>query len=198
MDRLWSDHRPTDVELNLRVCEKRNLARFAEEVAAVEKRGHVVGCRFDLERRGDANPVGDLARRTGDEDRQVRMDVEGELFRRRGRDPVDTVAGAGASAWASAGAAGTGTPSGPNAPGSGGGESARNEEPGASGSDVRGAARPFPLAPCHGTRPTAAAATESTTSAARGRITFVIQPNIVSRAGALAAAPRGARKFAPA
>jgi len=41
LDRLRADKRMTDVELNLRVGEKRNVAWIAEVVAAVEESGHV-------------------------------------------------------------------------------------------------------------------------------------------------------------
>jgi hypothetical protein len=47
LDRLWPDHRPANVELDLRMCAKRNVAWVAEVVAAVEERGHVPARRAD-------------------------------------------------------------------------------------------------------------------------------------------------------
>ena len=47
LDRLRSDERTADVELDLRVCDERNVTRVAEVVAAVEERDHVPGRRAD-------------------------------------------------------------------------------------------------------------------------------------------------------
>jgi hypothetical protein len=47
-DRLRSDQRPADVELNLGVCQKRHTARVSEVAAPVQKRGYPPGARPDL------------------------------------------------------------------------------------------------------------------------------------------------------
>ena len=98
-DAVGAERLPPDVEeLAKRVCPLDRRFDVDDPVCGVGLEPGEAGaaddevtdrCSVDAERRRDADAVGDLALPTVDEDRQVDVDVVGQLFERGAGDAVD-------------------------------------------------------------------------------------------------------------